>query len=205
MKATAMTTRDRRAITLGLSILLPALFFVWVVKPYLATLSDARQQLSVERETLARERAAVAAAQRNPKLRQQADSAMRTMTPRLFEGRDGVMASAELASFLGDVARRDRVWLQDAATRPVVQSPAGVRTLRVDLRAESDLRGILAMLKSLETGNKLVRIDRLDISRVTKAASDDGSETLALSASVVGFALGGDGVASAPASPQRAP
>jgi hypothetical protein len=192
MKASSMTSRDRRAIALGAAILLPSLFFVWGVKPYVAALTDARQQLSVERETLARERAAIAAALRNPQLRQKADSAMRAMKPRLFEGRDDVMASAELASYLADVARSNRVWLQDAATRPAVRSPGGVRSLRVEMRAESDFSGVLAMLHTLETGQKLVRIDRLDISRVTKVASEDGTETLAVSATIVGFALGAD-------------
>jgi hypothetical protein len=190
MKVSRMTSRDRRAITLGAAILLPSLFFIWGVKPYFAALSDARQQLSVEREALARERTAIAAAHRNPQLQHNADAAMRAMTPRLFEGRDDVMASAELASYIADVARQNRVWLQDAATRPAVQAPGGVRTLRVEMRAESDLRGVLAMLHALETGQKLVRIDRLDISRMTKAASEDGTETLAVSATIVAFALG---------------
>lgn len=199
MKASRMTSRDRRAITLGTAILLPSLFFVWGVKPYFAALSDARQQLSVEREALARERTAIAAAHRNPQLQQNADAAMRAMTPRLFEGRDDVMASAELASYIADVARQNRVWLQDAATRPAVQAPGGVRTLRVEMRAESDLRGVLAMLHALETGQKLVRIDRLDISRMTKAASKDGTETLAVSATIVAFALGSISPAAIPA------
>jgi hypothetical protein len=190
MKLGNMTSRDRRALTWGAAILVPSLFFVFGVKPYIAALSDAKQQLSVERETLARERAAIDAAHHNPQLRQKADSAMHAVTPRLFQGRDDVMASAELASYLGDVARENRVWLQDAATRPAVQSPGGVRALRVEMRAESDLRGVLAMLHSLETGGKLVRIDRLDISRLAKTSSGDDSETLAVSATVIGFAIG---------------
>ncbi|MEP6619097.1 MAG: GspMb/PilO family protein [bacterium] len=202
MKARAMSTRDRRAVTVGLAILVPSLLFVWGVKPYFAAVTDAKEQLSVERETLARERAAIDAARRNPKLRDRADSAMRAVTPRLFEGRDDVMASAELTSYLGEVAREHRVWLQDAATRPAVQLPGGVRALRVELRAESDLRGVLSMLRALESGAKLVRVDRLDISRVAKVTADDASETLAVSATVMGYAKG---VPSAPATPSSVP
>lgn len=200
-----MGAKDRRAITLGLSVVIPALFFVWGVKPYLAALSDARQQLTIEREALARERAAIDAARKNPKLRQTADSAMRVMKPRLFEGRDDVMASAELASYLGDVARTSHVWLQDAATRPAVQAPGGVRALRVEMRAESDLRGVLAMLHELELGTKFVRIDRLDISRVTRVGAQDSSEALAVSATVTGFAIGLDSVLPMSAPKARTP
>jgi hypothetical protein len=189
MKWSTMSARDRRAIVLGVIVLLPGFLFVWGVRPYRAALSDARDQLASERETLARERAAVATAQRNPQLQHVADSAMRTMTPRLFEGTDDVMASSELAAYVGDVARASRVWLQDAGTRPATPAGSGVRTLRVEIRAESDLRGTLTFLRSLESGAKLVRIDRLDISRMPRT-NDSDDETLSIAATISGFAIG---------------
>jgi hypothetical protein len=187
-----MSPRDRRALMLGAAILGPALFYIWGVKPYVAALADSRERLAVERETLARERAAVSMARRNPELQHVADSAMRVTTPRLFAGRDDVMASAELASYLGDVARAHHVWLQDASTRPAATADGGVRTLHVEIRAESDLRGILEFLQALEGGGKLVRVDRLDISRQPSRSDENGAETLALSATVAGFAIPGE-------------
>jgi hypothetical protein len=192
VKLSEMSPRDRRALTLGAAILLPALFYVWGVKPYAAALADSRQRLSVERETLARERAAVSAAHRNPELQHVADSAMRVTAPRLFAGRDDVMASAELASYLGDVARRHHVWLQDASTRLSSTADGGVRTLHVEVRAESDLQGILEFLQALEGGAKLVRVDRVDISRQPSRSDENGAETLALSATIAGFAIPGE-------------
>lgn len=189
MRFSAMSPRDRRALVLGAAVLAPAFFFMWGVRPYLAALSDTRQRLVVEREALARERAAVSAARRNPNLQHVADSATRSAAPRLFAGRDDVMASAELASYLGDVARRHHVWLQDASTRAATTAEGGVRTLHVDIRAESDLRGILEFLKGLEAGAKLVRVDRLDISRQPSRSDENGAETLAMSATVAGFAI----------------
>ena len=192
-----MSPRDRRALLLGAAVLAPALFYIWGVKPYRAALDDARQQLAVERETLARERAAIAAARKNPQLQHLADSAMRAASPRLFQGRDDVMASAELASYLGDIARARHVWLQDAATRPAALSPSGVRTLRVEIRAESDLQGILSLLQALETGSKLVRVERMDVSRQPSRSEESGAETLALSATISGFAIPPEPVGSA--------
>ncbi len=199
MKWSTMNARDRRAVLLGAIVLLPGLFFVWGVRPYLAALSDARDQLATERATLVRERAAVATARQNPELQHLADSAMRTMRPRLFEGTDDVMASAELASYVGDVARRARVWLQDAGTRSATPAAEGLRTLRVEIRAESDIQGTLMFLQGLERGDKLVRIDRLDISRAPRADTKDG-ETLSIAATISGFAIGD----AAPASPGSA-
>jgi hypothetical protein len=188
MRWSGMNTRDRRAILLGALVLLPGFAFIWAVRPYQAAVSDLRDQLETERAALARERAALASARQNPQLQHAADSAMRTVHPRLFEGKDDVMASAELAAYVGDMARRSRVWLQDAGTRPSVPAAPGLRTLRVEVRAESDLNGTLAFLQALERGQKLVRIDRLDISHSPRASEKDG-ETLAIVATISGFAL----------------
>lgn len=173
----------------GVVVLLPGLVLIWGVRPYQAALSDARDELATERATLARERAAVETSRHNPQLQHIADSAMRTMRPRLFEGTDDVMASAELASYVGDVARRARVSLLDARTRPPASAVGDVRTLRVEIRAESDLRGTMLFLQALERGDKLVRVDRLNISRAPRG-EDGEPETLSIAATVSGFAIG---------------
>jgi hypothetical protein len=188
MKWSTMSVRDRRAVMLGVVVLLPGLLFIWAVRPYRDALTDTRDRLATEQAALARERAAIAAAQQNPRLQQVADSAMRAMRPRLFEGKDDVMASAELASYVGDVARKARVWLQTAGTRPATPVVDGVRTLRVEIRAESDLLGTLMFLQALERGDKLIRIDRLDISRSSRG-DDKDAEALSIAATISGFAV----------------
>ncbi len=184
-----LSPRDRRALTIGALVLLPSLFAIWGVKPLLATLSESRDLLSAERAALSRERAAVNAAQRNPGMQQLADSLMRAMSPRLFAGRDDVMATAELVSHLGAVAAAHDVWLQNATTRPAEVGDAGVRTLHVALRAESDLEGVLRFLQALELGEKLLRVERLDISVAAGSFVEDGVEPVSISASIMGYAI----------------
>jgi len=200
MKWSTMTPRERRTVMIGALVLLPGLLFIWAVRPYQTALSDARDQLLTERATLARERSAIATARQNPELQHIADSAMRVMRPRLFEGKDDVMASAELAAYVGDVAQGARVWLQDAGTRPAVAAGEGVRTLRVEIRAESDLLGTLMFLQGLERGDKLVRVDRLDISRTVRGDEKE-AETVSIVATIAGFAIN----EGAPASPKTRP
>lgn len=195
MKWSTMNSRDRRAVVYGAIVLLPGLLFVWGWRPYQAALSDARDQLATERATLVRERAAVATARHNPQLQHIADSAMRAMRPRLFEGKDDVMASSELASYVGDVARKSRVWLQDAGTRPSSPASDGVRPLHVEIRAESDIVGTMMFIQSLERGEKLVHIDKLDISRSARVNEKDG-ETLSIAATLTGYAIGDSTIAS---------
>jgi hypothetical protein len=182
-----MTSRERRAIVMGAGVVLAG-FAVISGRMYRDALASARDELATERATLARERVAVATARHNPQLQHIADSAMRAMRPRLFEGKDDVMASSELASYVGDVARRARVWLQDAGTRPATPAAEGVRTLRVEIRAESDLQGALLFLQGLERGDKLVRIDRLDISHAARSDEKD-AEVLSIAATISGFAV----------------
>jgi hypothetical protein len=188
MKWNTMNARDRRAVILGALGGRPFASFLGGVRRLAGALSAARDQLETERATLGRERAAIAAAMQNPRMQHVADSVMRAMRPRLFEGKDDVMASSELSSYLGDVAERSRVWLQDAGTRPASPPVDGVRTLHVEIRAESDITGALLFIQNLEQGEKLVRIDRLDVSRTRKAGNDE-SETLSIVATVSGFAM----------------
>lgn len=204
-KLSAMSPGDRRALILGAAIIVPSLFFVFGVKPYRAALADVEQQLSVERDAFSRERAAVSAARRNPLMQHVADSAMQAMSPRLFAGRDDVMASAEVASYLGEVARGNHVWLQDASTRPATALDGGVRALHVEIRGESDLRGILAFVKTLESGSKFIRVQRLDISTQPGRSDQPGTETLALSASIVGYAIPEQGSTPVPAAGEAKP
>lgn len=196
-----MNSRDRRALVLGLAILGPALGYIWGVRPLLASFNRTRDQIFEQRQLLAQEKAAVAAAQQNPDLQRVADSAMKAMSPRLFEGRDDVMASAELVSHINDVAQQSNVLLQSAATRPT-DVVNGIRALRVEIRGESDLRGVLTFLQTVETGGKLLRIDRLDVSRSMAAVEVEGVEPVSVAATIVGYAIP-DSTAARTGSPGR--
>jgi hypothetical protein len=98
-------------------------------------------------------------------------------------------------TYLGDVAARTHVWLGSATTRPAAATRAapaatvnGLRPLRVEIRGESDFRGVLEFLDALERGGKVVVVERLDVARALRAGDDD-RETLSVSATVVGYAL----------------
>ena len=189
MSWSTMSAKDRRAIILGALIVLPALIFIWGVRPYRAAMAETRDELEIARLALSREKAAIAAKPSAPGTERFADSALTLVQPRMFEGRDDAIASAQLAAYLGTVARRSRVLMEDANTRPSTTSPEGIRTLRVEVRAESDIQGVATFLHNLESGQKLVRVDRLEISRVPGLEDKNGFETLSIAATIVGFAF----------------
>jgi hypothetical protein len=198
MSWSTMSPKDRRAIILGLVVVMPALLFIWGVRPYRAALTETRDELEIARLALSREKAAVMTTRANPSAQKSADSALMMVGTRLFEGRDDAIASAQLAAYLGSIARKSRVLMEDANTRPSTTSPEGIRNLRVEVRAESDIQGVATFIYNLETGNKLVRVDRLEISRVPGLEDKNGFETLSIAATVTGFAF-------APTAPQPRP
>ena len=208
MKGIAMGSRDKRAVLLGLAILVPSLAFIWGVKPLRQALADANDRIATERDALSREQAAVAEATRDPARKALADSALIAARSRVFAGANDVAAGASLVSYLGDIASRTHVWLASATTRPNAPAaragavgsasavrvatplPEGVRALRVELRAETDFQGILDFLDALERGGRLVTIERLDIAKTLRAGDED-RETLSVTATVIGYSLAG--------------
>lgn len=200
MKMPTMGSRDRRALLLGLAVLVPSLGFIWGVRPYRQALADAHDRIAVERDALSRERAAVLEATRSPARKRTADSAMLAARGRVFDGPNDVAAGAAVATYLGEVARRNHVWLASATTRNTVAArggvaplaaPDGLRPLRVELRAETDFQGLLEFLDALERGEKLVTVERIDVAKTLRAGEEE-RETLAVTATVVAYALTGD-------------
>lgn len=178
---------ERRTFKFLAIIALPVLFYVFAVKPVWISLSDKKAQLELERTTLVRERAAIDAAKRSPQLQHIADSLMQITSQRLFSGADDVMASAELGSYVGEVAGKNHFLMTTATTGAVAKTKSTVRTLSEDIRGESDLQGILEFLQALEHGPKLVRVSRIDLSRPTRDADD--IETVLFAATITAYAL----------------
>ena len=85
----SMSSRDRRAVGLGLAVLVPALLYIWAVRPYLARLDDARQEVAAQRDALSREEAAIAAQRQDPGFHHVADSAMQALINQLRQNDTG--------------------------------------------------------------------------------------------------------------------
>lgn len=183
----ALDPRDRRALRTGALVVGVALAWTFVARPSMARRADLADLLDAERARLARElavgRDAPTSAPRSP----DNDSLERALDARLFTGADGVIATAQLVDYLGDAARRHEVWMQVASTRPATEGSAGLRTLEVELRAESDIEGLLRFLDAIEQGPRHVRVVSLDV-RAPGAPAEDGTTPLSIVATVQGHA-----------------
>ena len=185
--------RDRRAVTFGALILVPALGFSLVVQPYRRARAELRDRVAEQRGLLARELALVAAADRLPGDLKDAARALAGLRPRCLPGRDALGATAALVSVVGDEARRHSVLLESIESRAAESAGGGLVAVRVEVHGRSDLEGLLGWLRSLETGSRLLRIEGLTVGRTDAGSEVDSvdTETLLVAAVIRGYVLGG--------------
>ncbi len=178
----ALDVRDRRALWLGALIVLPVLFWRGVVSPFDAAVSGAQERAEQSRALLAREQAALLDAPRLPA----ALAALRLRgvdeAPRLFGGADTVAATAALANWVRSAAAGAGLHSAQASAGPVDPVSGELRAVSVDLRAEGDFGAVAAWIELMDSGERALVVDRLDISA---SGNDDG--TVAISARVRGF------------------
>ena len=192
-----VSPRERRTIMIGLLMVLPALAWIYGIRPYREALADARDEVSTQRDLLARELALLEDAERYPAAYRTADSALHRTAPRLFDETDDVLATARLTSYVAGQALGNRVLLQEAEAQPTQRSSDGIRRLQVEIRAEGDTEGMLRFLNSLERGAKLIVVDRIALTREERSQMKGKPPVgvLVLTATVSGFALADSGAA----------
>jgi len=188
-----LSPRDRHALTVGAALLAAALVVRVVVMPSIQLAADLRIRIERERDLLAREHAVVAEARAYPARMPAAERALLDEAPRLFGGADLATSSATLVNYVSTRALAHRVFVQQSASRPPTAVASGVARLQVELRAVGDLEGVLALLRDLESGPKLLTVERIALSqaeRLNLGEAPRDEEVLGLSATVSGYALG---------------
>lgn len=192
----ALGPRDKRALRIGGWIVLPAIFATLVVRPLGSAWLDRRAALEQDRSLLARELRLVADAPRDLELLHAERRALDASASRLFGGAEAVSASAELARYVAREASASKLDLEQAETEtaldaaPMPNGPPGPATgpdqsLRVSIRARGDIEEIVAFLRALEEGDRLVRVERIAITAPDENP-EDGS--LLMTATVTGLA-----------------
>ena len=190
--------RDRRALRGGAWILLLSLSVMLVIKPYASVLLANRAMLQTDRDLLARESRAVAELPGDRQALHASNQALLSIESSLFGGSDPVTASAELARYVSTRATQSGLRLEQTETNTPIdsatitgngsaRSAGDVDALRVAIRARGGILSVFAFLRAMESGPRLVRIERIDIVRGSTDESFDG--TLTFTATVAGLAL----------------
>jgi hypothetical protein len=173
----SLSSRDRRAVLLGFAVLVPALLWVGVVRPYLGALEDLSERAVSERALLEREAELLRDAPGFPDRLRAARAAVDRWDARLVRSSNLALAEAEVTALLEEVARERRVLLQEvraAGGASVDDAPAGLRPIRLSVRGESDFEGILGFVHGMEEDPLLLRIVGFSMEALPAGAAPAG-------------------------------
>ena len=185
-----LSARDRRAVRLAALVAGPIAFWMLVAAPYTRAVSETSARLEEARGRLAHEREQVAYARGYPQAFGEGARHLLAVAPRLFGGDDNGAMSAALVDYVQRLAKASRVFVTQVEPRPTVAVEGGLASVSLEVTGESDLEGLLTLLHTLETGPKLVRLDRLEIRHrgaARMAAAD--VEVLSFHFTATGFRL----------------
>jgi hypothetical protein len=187
-----LSQRERRTIRLAAFVVLPALAYSLVVRPVAASFADLENRITQERDLYRREAGLLRERPRREEAFRHSAALLLEQSPRLFDGRDTVTAAAALVSYVTGHAAIHRVFVQSSESGGATIGEDGVLRIRMEVRAVSDVAGLLAWLGALERGQKLLRVTRLTVlpaAEIGSANPGAGSELLGLTLVVEGFAL----------------
>lgn len=174
----ALSSRDHRAIVIGAVIVVPALLWSGIVKPYLGALEDLRDRLATEQALLEREQRILREA---PELPTKIEAAYREITrleARLVRVENPALAEAEISGRLERLARLNRVLLQEVRSitgSPMVSTPDGIVPLYLSVSGESDYEGVLDFFNEMEQDQLLMKVNELSVGPVS-AGNDIGED-----------------------------
>ncbi|MGW8268401.1 MAG: hypothetical protein ACWGSQ_18685 [Longimicrobiales bacterium] len=202
-----LSPRDRRAVLLGLVAIVPAMAYVLGVRPYRQALAEVHDRAAAEQELLDREMALLGSATSLPEAIRRAEEAAVQAERRMLQAPSTVLAEGELTDFLERSAVRNRVLLEEIRGGELPRGeepPPGLGIIRLHLRGESDLQGVLSFLNEIETSQLLLRVRGLalepEVAR-PEASGEGESPREAVPTGVVTFQLILDGFAR----PEEAP
>ena len=187
----SLSPRDRRALLWGGAIAAAAFVIAFVVKPYFRVLRETRDELTVQRELLARERSVLGAASKFPDVLEQSRTTLADYSTPLFDGADELSATSDLSDHISKTALANRVLIQGLETRKAEALNEGIVALAVDFRAEGDFEGVLHFLNSVERGNKLIHVSSLAIQHLDRpvAPGVPDAEVLSVNGTMTGYGV----------------
>lgn len=174
-----LAPRDRRALFLGLAATVPILGYAFLVRPYRGAMADVRERVVVERDLLSRELSLLATAPGLPDSMDRAREETREMEARLLQAPSLVLAEAELTDFVESTALRNQVLLEEIRSGELARGeepPPGLQVVRLHVRGESDLEGILDFLAELEESRLILRIRGLALDPVVARSGGGENE-----------------------------
>ena len=182
-----MTPRDRRALMLGGCAIGAAVIvlrlFPWAVRTESSGYTELRERSAL----LARTRDEMASL---PTLRDSAatlSQALVGLAPQLFSGSSAAEAGADLSARMNLAASRAPARVERIDPLPDSAGEGRLGRVRVHAVLESDVRGLVAVLKAIDAGDEVVRLDELHVEAPGALTAERGPEILKIELTVSGW------------------
>jgi len=182
-----VTPRDRRALVIGGLVIGGAVLTLRVFPTVLRRTVEARALLREHATLLARTRDEMASL---PRLRDSAavlSQALIAVAPQLLSGSTEAEAGADLSGRMNLIASRAPAKLE--RLDPLRDSLGDGRLGRVRVHAalETDVRGLVAMLKAIDAGDEVLHLDELHVEAPQPSGLERGPEILKVEVTVSGW------------------
>lgn len=184
-----LSTRDRRTVALGAAVIVALVF----LSRGLPALREWHNESVAEAKELTTEEHRAESSVRNEAVVRDSQSRRGArylaLAPRLVAGSTPSAAAGTLASFVSGSATLAGVRMGAVTVRH--DSTKGGTFTRIVVRASGtgDVRGVTALLRTLESGPVLLRVRELSVTQPEPAAGNDRPESLRLELVVEGLAL----------------
>lgn len=182
-----MTPRDRRALLMGGLVVAAAVLGLRVLPWGVKRATAAHALLSERAVLLARTRDELASL---PKLRDSAavlTQALVALAPQVLSGSTPVEAAADLSGRMGLAASRAPARVDRVDPMPDSTGAGRLGRVRIHALFETDVRGIIAFLRSIDAGEEVLMLDELRIVALDPGAPDRGPEILKVEVTISGW------------------
>ena len=185
-----MTARDRRALVVGAAILCAAILVLRGVPSGAHRLADLRRTVLERQATLARARSVLAGRLAERDSFEHVVAGIVGLAPHLLDGRTAPDAQASLSGLVSLAAGRHavRVLRLDPVNVADTTSPA-FSEVSVHAEVESNISGVLKLIRALETADPVLTITSVQISAPNTTAGPKQPETLHGELTVAGYYL----------------
>ncbi len=182
-----MTPRDRRALVIGGLVIAGAVIVLRVLPWGVRTVSGAHALLHERAALLARTREEMTSL---PTLRDSAavlSQALVALAPQILSGSTAVEASADLAGRINLAASRAPARVERVDPLPDLIATGRLGRVRVHAALETDVRGLIALIRAVDAGDEVLKLDELHVEAPDPGGTARGPEILKVEITVSGW------------------
>jgi len=182
-----MTPRDRRALLVGGIAVAGAVLGLRIL-PWAVRRETAAHAILRERATLlARTREEMASV---PKLRDSAavlSQALVALAPHILSGSTSAEAGADLSGRMNLAASRAPAKVERMDPLPDSSGDGRLGRVRVHAALETDVRGLVALIRAIDGGDDVLKLDELRVEALEPGTVQRGPEILKVEVTVTGW------------------